>query len=288
MSLKRLMIIPARLSFAFWTFTLLIISFKSIAETERAPMPVQKWPVAVIGHRAGAAIAPENSLSAIRQAIRLQADYVEVDTRTTKDGVIVNMHDSKVDRMTDGHGIVRELTLSEIKAFKIKNDFGPRFDGQRVPTFDEVLAVCKGKINIYIDHKDADTEAVLLAIRRHGMEHNVLVCKGPEGAKEWKRLSPIIPVMPSLPDQFRVPGGVALFEADCPTEALDGHFRLWSKDLVEQAHNAGVKVIVDIMGEMDTPDGYARAIEMGVDGIQTDHPDGLIKYLKKTGATPRR
>lgn len=249
------------------------------AAEQPAPLPRLRWPIAVIGHRAGAAIAPENTLGAIRQAIRLAIDYVEIDLRTTRDGALVVMHDAQVDRTTDGKGTVRDLTLAEVRRLRIKNRFGDAFKEERVPTFDEVLDLCRGRVNVYLDHKDAETAAALAALRVHGMERSVLVYNGPDGVKEWKRLAPAIPVMPSLPDAFRVPGGVARFETGCPTEALDGPLRDWTKELVDQAHAAGVKVYVDIMGPADDAEGYAAALDMGVDGIQTDYPDRLTRFL---------
>ena len=247
---------------------------------ERAPLPASRWPIVVMAHRAGAGIAPENTLGAIRQAIRLGADYVEIDVRTTRDGALAIMHDGKVDRTTTGKGAVRDLTLAEIRALGVKNRFGKEFEGEIVPTFDEVLRLCKGRVNIYLDHKDADTALLNRMLREHGMEKNVLVYNGVEGVTEWKRIAPSIPVMPSLPDEYRRQGGVVDFENKCLTEALDGHFREWTRELVEQSHSAGVKVYVDIMGPDDNAAGYARAIAMGIDGIQTDYPDRLIRFLR--------
>jgi glycerophosphoryl diester phosphodiesterase len=217
----------------------------------------------------------------------LGADYVEIDVRTTKDGALVIMHDSTVDRTTTGHGPVRNLTLAEIRPLKVKNRFGPKFEGEKVPTLDEVLEVSHGKVNIYLDHKDADTEEVLRHLRKYGMEKSVLVYNGPEELVAWKRVAPAIPVMPSLPDEYRRPGGITDFEKACPAEALDGHLREWTRELVEQAHAAGVKVYVDIMGPEDNPAGYARAIEMGVDGIQTDTPDRLMTFLRERSAAAK-
>jgi glycerophosphoryl diester phosphodiesterase len=257
-----------------------IVSFvEGRGDSHRAPLPHLRWPIAVIAHRAGAGIAPENTLAAIRQAIRLRADYVELDVRTTKDGAFVIMHDSRVDRTTDGHGAVRDLTLAEIRALHVKNEHAKQFDGEKVPTYDEALSACRGRVNLYLDHKDADTAALFAALKKHGMEKSALVYNGVSGVNEWKRIAPHIPVMPSLPDEFRRPGGIADFEKICPAEALDGHFREWTPELVREAHAAGVKVYVDIMGPDDNPDGYARAIAMGVDGIQTDHPDRLTAFL---------
>lgn len=256
----------------------------ALAAGEKAPLPKLRYGVAVIAHRGGAGIAPENTLAAYRQSIRLKADYVEIDVRTTRDGALVIMHDSTVDRTTDGHGKVRDLTFAEIRALRVKNRFGPEFADQKVPTLDEVLALCRGKIHVYLDHKDADTAAVIAALKKHRMDRSVVVYNNPEKLKEWKRLAPQIPVMPSLPDELRRPGGPAAFEAECPAEVLDGHLIEWTKELVDEAHAAGAKVYVDIMGPTDTPEGYSRAMALGVDGIQTDHPDALVKFLREREA----
>ena len=175
---------------------------------------------------------------------------------------------------------MRDLTLADIRRLAVKNRFGAGFQDEPAPTFDEVLDLCRGKVNVYLDHKDADTAAALQALRAHGMEKNVVVYNGPAGVKEWKRLAPSIPVIPSLPAAFRRPGGVAEFEAGCPAEILDGHVREWTRELVDQAHAAGAKVYVDIMGATDNAEGYAQALALGVDGIQTDYPDRLAKFLR--------
>jgi glycerophosphoryl diester phosphodiesterase len=246
----------------------------------RAPLPALKWPIAVIGHRAGRAIRPENTLTAIRNAIRLGADYVELDIRATRDGKLVIMHDGSVDRTTNGTGKVRDLDFDAIRALDAGSKFSPDYAGEKVPTFAECLALCHGKVNIYVDHKEAPTPQVLDEIKRYHMEKHVIIYNGPQALQEWKKLAPNLPVMPSLPDSFRHAGGIAEFEKQLPAEILDGHFLEWTKELVDEAHAAGVKVYVDIMGPTDNPEGYTRAIEMGVDGIQTDYPDRLTEYLR--------
>jgi glycerophosphoryl diester phosphodiesterase len=255
-------------------------SFLMAQATKHAPVPKPRWPVAVIAHRCGGGIAPENTLAALRQAIRLKVDYVEIDVRTTKDGALVNMHDSTVDRMTNGRGAVRDLTLAEIRALEVKTRFGPEFDHQKVPTLDEILEIAKGKVNIYLDHKDSDVAATLAVIRRHGMERQVVVYNDPAELLKWKRQAPRVPVMPSLPDPFRRAGGIAQFEKTCPAEVLDGSYTTWTRELVGEAHAAGVKVYADIQGKTDNTEHYERAIAMGIDGLQTDYPDRLIAYLR--------
>src|SRR5579863_6165855 len=103
-----------------------------------APLPRLKHSIAVIGHRGGRALAPENTLAAFRNAIKLGADYVEVDVRATRDGKLVIMHDSTVDRTTDGKGAVRDLDFATIRALDAGSKFSAQYAGEKVPTFDEV------------------------------------------------------------------------------------------------------------------------------------------------------
>jgi glycerophosphoryl diester phosphodiesterase len=253
-----------------------------------APLPPCRHRVAVIAHRAGKALAPENTLAAIRNAIQLGVDYVELDIRATRDGNLVIMHDRSVDRTTNGTGNVRDLTLEEIRRLDAGSKYSPKFTGEKVPTFDEVLELCHDRVYIYVDHKEAPTQQVYDSVRKYGMEKQVVVYNDPNDLLEWKRIAPHIPVMPSLPDEFRRQGGVADFYKILPAEVLDGHLLEWNKGLVDQAHAVGAKVYVDVMGQTDHPDGYRNAMEMGVDGMQTDHPEQLLKFLVSSAALPGR
>jgi glycerophosphoryl diester phosphodiesterase len=251
-----------------------------------APLPRLKHRIAVIAHRGGKALAPENTLAAFRNAIRLGADYVEIDVRTTRDGHLVLMHDRTVDRTTNGSGAVRDLDFATIRSLDAGSKFDPKYAGEKIPTLDETLALCRGKINVYLDHKDAPLPDVLAAIRRHKMEQHVVIYNGVEALKQWKAAVPTLPVMPSLPDEFRREGGIADFRKELPAEVLDGNLVEWTAELVAQAHAAGAKVYVDNLGPNDNPEGFRKAIDMGVDGIQTDHPDQLLEAVKEMDKPP--
>ena len=246
----------------------------------RAPLPHLKRPIAVIAHRGGRAIAPENTLAAFRKSIELGADYVEIDVRTTKDGQLVIMHDGTVDRTTNGKGAVSSLTLSEIKKLDAGSKFSSQYANEPVPTLDETLRLCKGKVHIYLDFKEASVSQTLQALKRHRMEKEVVVYADVSELQEWKKLAPKIPVMPSLPDEFRRQGGVQDFEKTLQAEILDGGVEVWTKELVADAHKVGAKVYVDCLNRMDNDVSFEHALDIGVDGIQTDHPDRLIAFLK--------
>lgn len=115
--------------------------------TDSASIPLVRpdgaLPVAV-AHRGYSAVAPENTLTAIEAAIRTGAEFVEVDTHATADGVPVVMHDGTVDRTTDGTGAVAELSLAAILDLDAGVSFSPAFTGERVPTLGHVLDHIKG------------------------------------------------------------------------------------------------------------------------------------------------
>jgi glycerophosphoryl diester phosphodiesterase len=92
----------------------------------------------IVAHRGLLRHAPENTLANFRACLELRLGF-EFDVRTTKDGHLVCLHDSAVDRTTNGTGRVAELTLAEIRELDAGSWFDPKFAGERVPTVDEVL-----------------------------------------------------------------------------------------------------------------------------------------------------
>lgn len=106
--------------------------------------------VMVAAHRADWKAAPENSLPAIQSCIDMGIESVEVDVRKTKDGHLILMHDSTVNRTTNGRGAVSDLTLKQIKSFRLKKSNGTLTDYQ-VPTLKETMVLCKGKIMVNLD-----------------------------------------------------------------------------------------------------------------------------------------
>src|SRR5512143_199880 len=93
----------------------------------------------ILAHRGASRRAPENTMAAFRLAAELGADGVELDVQLSKDGEVVVMHDSRVDRTTDGHGRIRDLPLAELRALDAGGWYAPEFAGERIPTLAEVL-----------------------------------------------------------------------------------------------------------------------------------------------------
>lgn len=237
-------------------------------------------PIVVIAHRGAHEEFPENTLESFRRAIELGVDYVEVDVRPTRDGRLILMHDSTVDRMTDGHGKVDQMTFDAIRKLHVKPNNKDGKGEFRVPTFDEALETCRGKIKVYVDHKSGPPADVFAAIKKHGMVANVVIYGGVEQLREFKKLDPSVWIMPDHPGS---PDKIHKLVADLKPETLDGNLRNWTKEQVEASHQAGAQVWVDNLGPNDDDRGFQKALDFGVDAIQTDHPAALVKYLKKVG-----
>ena len=93
-------------------------------------------------HRGLSGQAPENSLSAFILAAEAGLPWVELDVQLSADGVPVVIHDESVDRCSDGHGRVRELSLAQLQSLDGGSWFDPAYAGEAIPTLADVLALC--------------------------------------------------------------------------------------------------------------------------------------------------
>src|SRR5262249_38050793 len=112
----------------------------------------------IIAHRGARAERPENTVASARRAIEVGATAVEVDARTTKDGELVLMHDATLEHTTNGKGPVNEIFLADLRKLDAGSHFSPAFKGEKVATLAEVLAECRGKIDVLLDLKESGEE----------------------------------------------------------------------------------------------------------------------------------
>jgi glycerophosphoryl diester phosphodiesterase len=235
--------------------------------------------VAVISHRGEHLHHPENTIPAFEEAIRLGADFIEVDVRTTSDGKLVLSHDATVDRCTNGQGKIAGMTFVQVKALDAGVKFGPQFAGVRIPAFDEVLDLARGGIDIYVDVKNASASDLVSHIERHGMTRHVVVYCGLDLARQIRQLNADISVMPEADS---VQHAKLLIEQLHPKVIAFGA-RDFQPAIIEVVKQAKAKVYVDRMGSADTPQGWQSAIDADADGIQTDRPGPLAEYLRTKG-----
>jgi glycerophosphoryl diester phosphodiesterase len=135
-------------------------------------------------------------------------------------------------------------------------------------------------MNIYLDFKDADVRQTMEALRKFHFEKSVLVYINAEAQyRDWKKYFPQVPVIVSLPDEARDVKAMETFLAKYPAEVLDGDWDGYTPEMVSRARTLGIKVWPDI--QSPTEEGnWPKALALGLDGLQTDHPGQLSAWLK--------
>ena len=233
----------------------------------------------VVAHRGAHVGIPENSLAAIQKAIDLGCDFVEIDTRATKDGRIVSVHNADVDRYVVGtKGKVKDFTLDEIKKLDIGERLGPEWKNTRIPGIEDILQLCRGQIGIYLDLKEPLVPELLQIIRKYDMERDIIWYLYPGSMDEIKQLQSLCYKCVAMPDPGPEKNIPELAEAAHP-RILASDMRQLSQSFVKTAHAINAKVIVD--EKQGTPAEWEKIIEWGTDGIQTDDPAALIDFLNK-------
>jgi glycerophosphoryl diester phosphodiesterase len=235
--------------------------------------------VVAISHRGEHLHHPENPIPAFEEAIRTGADFIEVDVQTTGDGKLVLSHDGTVDRCTDGHGKVSEMTFEQVEAVDAGIKAGAEFAGTRIPTFDQALDLARGKIGIYVDVKNASARDLVAHIDGHGMTEHVVIYCGLNLARQIQEVNPKLKVMP---ESNSVEHSKLLVEQLHPRVIAFGG-RDFTAEIIAVAKQANALVYVDRMGATDAPEGWQSAIDAGADGIQTDRPGALVEYLRQKG-----
>jgi glycerophosphoryl diester phosphodiesterase len=221
----------------------------------------------IMGHRGAAALEPENTLLSIERAMEIGVDAVEIDVHMSKDEQLVVIHDSTVDRTTDGTGLVGSYTLKEIKAL----DAGK---GETIPTLQEVVGLIDNKVTLVIELKEEGTEKrVVDLVRKNNVEDNVYVISF------WHRLVKTVKEM-----DRRIKTGVLI--VGCPVDtciatkasadALVMKYTFVNTEYVKIAHEGGLKVFV---WNIDEPDLVKPHADMGVDGMGSNDPRVLVQYF---------
>lgn len=251
---------------------------------QSSEVPPARHTFTVIAHRGSHLYYPENTLEAYQQAIDDKADYIEIDLRTTKDGALISLHNATIDHMTGVKGAVREMTLQELLALKVKSNDSHDRAIYRIPTFEQILQLCKGKIYIYIDFKDASAQAACELLRKYNMQRQVLVyINSAEQYLDWRNTDKGMPLMISLPDSINTPEQLKEFIKEKQPDLLDGDWKEYTREMIDMANSLGVSVWPDIQSKDEGPVLWQQAIDKGFRGLQTDHPLQLIQYLRSKG-----
>jgi glycerophosphoryl diester phosphodiesterase len=224
--------------------------------------------VEVTAHRGGAGVAPENTLAAIRKAIDAGADWVEVDVQESKDGVVVVVHDSDLKKLANNPVKIWEATADELRTIDIGSSFSANFQGEKIPTLDEVLQVCKGKINVnielkYYGHNQQLEQRVIDMVEKHDMSSQIVVM-----SLKSKGIGVVKALRPKWQCGLLTAVAVGRLE-NAKVDFLAVKSTLATRKFIVRAHAENRKVYAWTLN-----DEFAMSTMMsrGVDNIVTDYP----------------
>lgn len=250
----------------------------------------------VIAHRGATLEAPENTLAAFRWAIALGADLIELDVHQTADGHPVVIHDETVDRTTNGSGLVRDMTLREVRGLDAGSWLGVDFSGERVPTLSEVLELTAGQIGLAIEIKagssrypDIEASIVQRLQQAERLDDIIIISGDCQAIKAIRRLESRLAT--ACFEHGSAHHWAAHARHSGPTEDWHSDYLLaWPEELtaavVEEVHANGLGIVTSLerMIEVDQAE-IRRVIRTGVDGILADDVAQLIRLVAEENRT---
>jgi len=235
--------------------------------------------IIIMGHRGASKIAPENTLKAFKEAIRLKADAVEFDAQETVEGEIVIIHDYDTLRTAGTEGIVKQMTLKELK----KLNFG---NGEQIPTLLELIQLAKGKISLNCEIKvEGIAKKIIHIFQDADILDSTIV-----SSFLHEELSKIQKIEPQLKLATLVPTEAGKFSdwnykkklIDLTSEnnyyAINPLYKLADKQFIEYAHEKNIKVFP---WTVDSGIAMKKLINMGTDGIITNDISRLKEVLNR-------
>jgi len=238
-------------------------------------------PAFIAGHRGDRAHFPENTIPALQGVLDSDFDFVETDIQLTADGVPVLIHDLDVDRTTNGTGLVADLTLAEIKSLDAGTWYSGEFAGAQVPTLDEFLDIFQSsKKKAMLELKGIWTEEQVRVVT------GLIYARGVQGRvifqafdfETLEALQKAAPVFPRVLIQRYLPsdpvalanryGAIAILTSPASLEA--------DPSVVQKLHDAGLGIVLYTLNKKGR---WSDALELGVDGIITDKPSSLDKWI---------
>ena len=239
------------------------------ANDEKMPYP------RVCAHRGCNTLAPENTMPAFGIAVAFGADEIEFDVQCTSDGVPVVMHDTTVNRTTDGEGKISNMTLAEIKALDCGVGKFEAYRGTRVPTLEEVIRrfSCHTVMNVHVysidNTSDEYFQKIIDIIYKYGAEKHVYIGGGKCVMEAFARLAPDLRRC-SLYD-FKSGEEHLEYAISCGAQKMQFFLDKWSPELIRKANEAGIKANYFFC---DDTESAKKMLKYGVDTILSN------EYLK--------
>lgn len=221
----------------------------------------------IIGHRGAGGVEPENTLRAVRTGM-VCADYIEIDTRLSRDGIPVIMHDPTLDRTTNGKGEVKARVLKELKGL----DAGKN---ERIPTLEEVCSLVGGHCGLFVEIKEPGSEAQVCHVLDRAAPADLYVVSF--HAESIRSAREFLPGVKTGIICSRIAADLPGSATDLGADAILLKFSLLNRALIRECRKRGLLIV---SWTLDTPYEIRLAYEFGIDGLAADDPCRAGQYLR--------
>ncbi len=257
------------------TFSFILIALSLFSITACS----QSKDVIVTAHRGASGLAPENTLSSMKAAMENNADFSELDAQETADGVIIVLHDDGLKRTAGAEKNIWEMNYDELKNYEVGSWYDKQFDGEKIPTLQEVIDLVKGKMKINIElkmngHEKMLAEKVVKIIDQNNFADQCIVTSfNYDEIKKVRKINKDIKVGYIF---SKMPEDIDVFTANC--DLLSVNKKLVDENFVKKAHENGKAVHVWTVNETEDME---RLIALGVESIITNYPNKLNDVLNR-------
>ena len=239
-----------------------------------------KSKILVFGHAGGKATGPENTLKAFKKAIKLKADYIELDLRMSKDSEIVIFHDPDTLGITGVSGLVKDKTLKELKTLNVG-------EGEKMPSFQEVIELANYKIDLLLHIAATHMEDQIISLLKEYdyLENTIVSCMIHRYLFRYRILEPNIKLaaLENLYSEELASWDVrkTLIENAVKNKfyAINPEYHIIDAQFITYAHEKNLKIFPWTVNEETI---MRKLIDLGVDGIITDDIPLLNKSLGKS------
>lgn len=233
-------------------------------------------------HRGASSLYPENTILAFKEAINLGCDGIELDVHKSKDNVLVVIHDEDIKRTHKGKGLVKDYTAEELKGFQCRKKEFENNELCRIPTLEEViLLIVDSNIVLNIElktdviHYDKIEEEVINLVKKYGLKNRVLISSFNHKSLEiCKSIDSEIQVGVLYSKKIK---NVIEYAKSLKVNAIHPKLTLISKEIIDEAHNNGIKVNVYTVNKESL---MKKLIDFNADGIFTDYTS-ILKSVKE-------
>lgn len=231
----------------------------------------------VVVHRGANALAPENTIASADSALKYGADWIEVDVRPSRDGVLFNLHDETLDRTTNGHGPIARMTAAAVRRLDAGSWFSPACQGMRVPTIAQMLDHLRGRARVFFDVKRGTPIPWLVAlVRAQGYADSSFFWFADERMlHEFVRLAPEMKVKVNANDVARV----KYWQARCRPSYVETSPQNITQELLDYCHGQGIRVMAAC--QEDDVSQFRQVIGSGADLVNLDRPEVFARLLSE-------